>query len=211
MGQMIRQVSPNITRYYWYPGDKKEWLRALLAFGAGGAVFGLSYLLTKSLLAATVLGLAAAAGIAGFNLGRRDLRAVETLNGQVTRREVVAASGRSGWRGLVEGGAAAFAALVIVHLSARGFVADWLLPVVPGVVGALARQAGLLSGRLIHESVPASMHAEAHARANAEARTEARTEADTEARTEARTRAYAAAPSRRPHSTDAVGEPGAAV
>ena len=27
MGQIIRQISPNTTRYYWYPGDKKEWLR----------------------------------------------------------------------------------------------------------------------------------------------------------------------------------------
>src|SRR4051794_5415619 len=62
MGQMIRQISPSTTRYYWYPGDKKEWLRALLAFGAGGVVFGLAYLLTKSLLTATVLGLAVAAG-----------------------------------------------------------------------------------------------------------------------------------------------------
>jgi hypothetical protein len=156
MGQMIRQISPNTTRYYWYPGDKKEWLRALLAIGTGGCVLGLTYALTRSMLAAAVLGLAAASGIAGFNLGRRDLRAADALNSQVPRREAVSASGRAAWRGLVEGGSAAAAALVIVHLPARGVFADWLLPLVPAVIGALARQAGLLALRLSRESAPAS-------------------------------------------------------
>jgi len=207
MGQMIRQISPNTTRYYWYPGDKKEWLRAAAAFGAGGVVFGLGYLLTKSLLVATVLGLTIAAGMAGFNLGRRDLRAVDALTGQVSRRDAVAASGRAGWRGLVEGGAAALAGLIIVHLSDRGIVADWLLPVVPAVIGALARQAGLLGGRLTHESEPASTLASAPSRRVREStavfhRPESADEPTTD---------YATAPSRSPHNTDQVGEPGAAV
>ncbi|MFB9184588.1 hypothetical protein ACFFX1_41245 [Dactylosporangium sucinum] len=179
MGQIVRQLSPNTTRYYWYPGEKKDWLRALLAAGAGACVFGLSYLLTRSMLTATVLGLGVLSGVAGFNLGRRDLRALDDEAFEKGRREVIGASGRAAWRGLVQGGVMALAVLTIVHLPARGLVADWLLPLVPAVAGALARQAGLLSGRFARESAPAS--------------------------------AYATTASRRPHSTDAVGEPGAAV
>ncbi|MFG2036847.1 hypothetical protein [Dactylosporangium sp. NPDC048998] len=156
MGQMIRQTGPNTTRYYWYPGDKKEWLRALVALVAGGAVLGLAYWLTRSWLTATVLGLSTACGIAGFNLGRRDLNAADALNARTPRREVTSAAGRAAWRGLVEGSAAAFAALIIVQLPATGLVADWLLPLVPAVVGGMSRQAALLAGRLSHASEPAS-------------------------------------------------------
>ncbi|MER7006314.1 hypothetical protein ABT297_25175 [Dactylosporangium sp. NPDC000555] len=156
MGQMIRQIGPNTTRYYWYPGDKKEWLRALTALAAGGAALGLSYWVTHSWLIATVLGLSTACGIAGFNLGRRDLNAADTLNARTPRREAASAAGRAAWRGIVEGAAAAFAALVIVQLPATGLVADWLLPLVPAVVGGLARQAALLTVRLSHASERAS-------------------------------------------------------
>src|SRR4051812_5314308 len=133
MGQMIRQIGPNTTRYYWYPGDKKEWLRALIAVGAGGAVLGLTYFFSRSWLASTTLGLAVAAGVAGFNFGRRDLTAFDALNARTPRREVAGAAGRAAWRGLVQGVVVAFSALVIVHLPATGFVADWLLPLGPGV------------------------------------------------------------------------------
>jgi hypothetical protein len=157
MGQMIRQISPNTTRYYWYPGDKKEWLRALFACGAGSAVFGLTFLLTRSVVAATVLGLSTAVGCACFNLGRRDTRALDGLDkATITRRATVAASGRAAWRGLVEGVAVALAVLIVTYLPTRGFVADWLLPLVPALAAGLARQGGLLSARLTHESAKAS-------------------------------------------------------
>ncbi|WP_432836198.1 hypothetical protein [Dactylosporangium sp. CA-092794] len=157
MGQMIRQISPNTTRYYWYPGDKKEWLRALLAAVTGGAVFGLACLLTRNSLPAAVLGLSAASGVYGFNLGRRDLTAVEALDARTSRREAVGAAGRSAWRGFAEGAAAACAALIIVHLPARGLVADWLLPLVPAVVLGVSRQAAMLAARLTHRSDAASV------------------------------------------------------
>jgi hypothetical protein len=156
MGQMIRQIGPNTTRYYWYPGDKKEWLRALVAVVSGGAVLGLGYFFTRSWLAATVLGLSVAAGVAGFNFGRRDLAAADELNARTPRREVASAAGRAAWRGLVQGGVVGFAALVIVHLPATGVVADWLLPLVPGVAFGLARQAALVARRLSHESTKAT-------------------------------------------------------
>ncbi|GAA1544978.1 hypothetical protein GCM10009827_076170 [Dactylosporangium maewongense] len=157
MGHIIRQLTPNTTRYYWYPGDKKEWLRALVACGAGGAVFGLTVLLTRSVVAATVLGVSTSVGCACFNLGRRDTRALDGLDtATITRREAVAASGRGAWRGMVEGVAVALAVLLVAYLPARGLLADWLLPLVPALAAGIARQGGLLSARLTHESAKAS-------------------------------------------------------
>ncbi|WP_432986784.1 hypothetical protein [Dactylosporangium sp. CA-233914] len=152
MGQMIRQIGPNTTRYYWYPGDKKEWLRALVAVTAGGAVLGLAYVFTHSWLTSTVLGLSAAAGVAGFNFGRRDLAAADAIDARTPRRAVFTAASRASWRGFAEGGAIGLAALIIVHLPATGVFADWLLPLVPGVAFGLARQASLLAVRLSHSS-----------------------------------------------------------
>lgn len=157
MGQIIRQISPNTTRYYWYPGDKKEWLRALFACGAGCAVFGCTFLLTGSVVAATVLGLSTTAGSACFNLGRRDTRALDVLDrATITRRAAAAASGRAAWRGLVEGATVAAAVLIVAHLPTGGFVVDWVLPLVPALAAGIARQGGLLSARLTHESAKAS-------------------------------------------------------
>lgn len=156
MGQMIRQLGPNSTRYYWYPGDKKEWLRALVATVAGGATLGVAYFFTRSWLTSTVLGLSVAAAFAGYNLGRRDLTAADALNVRTPRREAASAAARATWRGFAEGAGAAFAALIIVHLPAQGFFADWLLPLVPAVVGGLARQTALITQRLSHESQNAS-------------------------------------------------------
>jgi hypothetical protein len=46
--------------------------------------------------------------------------------------------------------------LVVTHLPTRGFVVDWLLPLVPALAAGLARQGGLLSARLTHVSAKAS-------------------------------------------------------
>lgn len=159
MGQMIRQIGPNTTRYYWYPGDRREWLRALVAALVGGAVLGLAYAFTRSWLVATVLGLSAAAGLFGFNLGKRDITATDALDARTPRREAASAAGRAAWRGFAEGAAAAFAGLIIVHLPATGVLADWVLPLVPAVVGGLARQAALVTVRLSHQSESASTFA----------------------------------------------------
>ncbi|WP_433057438.1 hypothetical protein [Dactylosporangium sp. CS-033363] len=156
MGQMIRQIGPNTTRYYWYPGDRKEWLRALLAVGTGGAVLGLTYFLTRSWLAATTLGLTVASGVAGFNFGRRDLAAADALNARTPRRDAASAVGRASWRGFAQGAVVALGTLIVVHLPATGFAADWLLPLAPGVAFGLAWQASLVAGRLSHESSKAT-------------------------------------------------------
>jgi hypothetical protein len=38
VGQIVKQVGEGTTRYYWYPGDRGDWLRAGLAVGSGFAV-----------------------------------------------------------------------------------------------------------------------------------------------------------------------------
>src|SRR4051794_2111539 len=139
MGQMIRQISPNTTRYYWYPGDRKAWLRALVAAVSGGAVLGLTYLLTHNTLAAMVLGLSVAAGLSAHNLGRPHPQAADPLSPSPPRRDIVSTGGRAAWRGFAEGTAAALAALIIAGLAPAGFWADWVLPLVPAVIGGVSR------------------------------------------------------------------------
>src|SRR2546426_1004296 len=46
------------------------------------------------------------------------------------------------------------AAVLIANLPARGFAANWLLPIVPAAIGALAHQAGMLWEQLARASAP---------------------------------------------------------
>ena len=158
MGQIVKQVSATTTRYYWYPGEKREWIRAGIAIGLGLAVLGAVGFVTRSVLAAVVSGASVTAAAAGVNLGRRDARAIAGINATTARRAAVAQAGRAAWRGLVAGAGGATAAILIVNLPARGVVGNWLLPMVPAVVGALAHQGGMLYERLGHESALASTH-----------------------------------------------------
>ncbi|GAA4702091.1 hypothetical protein GCM10023263_44930 [Phytohabitans rumicis] len=151
MGRIVKQVSEGTTKYYWYPGDKKEWIRAGVALGIGLAVFGLLMLFTRNVLVATVVGASATAVAAGLNFGRRDARALAgfpDLGDKAARRAAVGHTGKAVWRALAHGFGGAAAAVLILNLPHRGVVADWILPVVPAVVGALAHQAGMLYERL---------------------------------------------------------------
>ncbi|GAB7043264.1 MULTISPECIES: hypothetical protein [Catenuloplanes] len=151
MGQIVKQVSETTTKYYWYPGERKEWLRALLALAAGAGVFGLLWLVTRDLLVAVVAGTSVAAAVAGVNFGRRDARALDgfpKLGDKAARRAAVGHTGRAAWRGLAHGFGGAAAAVLILNLPDHGLLADWVLPVVPAVVGALGHQAGMLHERL---------------------------------------------------------------
>jgi len=159
MGQIVKQVSATTTRYYWYPGEKREWIRAGIAVGLGLAVLGGVGFVTRNVLAAVVSGASVTAAAAGANLGRRDAKAIAGINASTTRRVAVGQAGRAAWRGLVAGAGGATAAILIVNLpSSRGVAGDWLLPMVPAVVGALAHQGGMLYERLAHESALASTH-----------------------------------------------------
>lgn len=151
MGRIVKQVSENTTKYYWYPGDKKEWIRAGVAVGIGATVFGILIAFTHNVLAATVAGTSVTLAVAGLNFGRRDARALAgfpDLGDKAARRAAVAHTGRAAWRGLAQGFGAAAAAVAILNLPHRGVVADWILPILPGVVGALSHQAGMLYEQL---------------------------------------------------------------
>ncbi|HET6212532.1 MAG TPA: hypothetical protein VFE14_06635 [Micromonosporaceae bacterium] len=151
MGRIVKQVSENTTKYYWYPGDKKEWIRAGIALGIGAAAFGILSMLMHDTLVATVVGCSLTLAVAGMNFGRRDARALSgfpDLGDKAARRAAIAHTGRAAWRGMVEGFAGAAAAVIILNLPHRGVLPDWVLPLVPAVVGALAHQAGMLYEQL---------------------------------------------------------------
>jgi hypothetical protein len=160
MGQIARQVSANTTRYYWYPGDKREWARAAVAVALGGAVAGIVATMTHGLLAAAVVGTATTAVLTGFNFGRRDSRALKDLPDladRAMRRAALTHGGRAAWRGGVQGAFWAGSAVAVANLPSHGMLANWVLPLVPAVAGALAHQAGMLYERTGQMVVPTTL------------------------------------------------------
>src|SRR4051812_4459497 len=106
MGQIVKQVSETTTKYSWYPGEKREWLRAGLALGAGAAAFSVVVLLARDVLTAAVVGASVTAAMTGSNFGRRDARALAgfpDLGDRAARRAAVAHTGRAAWRATVQG------------------------------------------------------------------------------------------------------------
>lgn len=149
MGRIVKQVSENTTKYYWYPGDKKDWVKAGIALGAGAVIFAVARLFTEGPLWGATLGASTTLAVAGFNFGRRDARALHTFpDVAAARRAAVADTGRAAWRALVEGFGAAAAAVLIMNIPRTGFTYNWILPVLPAIVGALGHQAGMLYERL---------------------------------------------------------------
>jgi hypothetical protein len=160
MGQIVKKFSENTSRYYWYPGDKREWIRAGIAVGAGAVMFGFALLFTGHAVPAVTAGAAVTAVLAGFNFGRRDLRAAQADvegSGRAARRALAGHVARAGWRGAVQGIGAAFAAVLIANLPASGLLADWILPAVPAAFGALAHQAGMAYERMAQTRMPAGL------------------------------------------------------
>ena len=143
MGRFAKPASGGITKYYWYPGERSDWIRAAIAAGCGLVTIALVTAVTGSSLWAAVLGASITAGVAGVTFGRKDVRALQTFAGFAALD-----TGRAVWRALVKGFGAAAAAVLVVHAAdGVGFAASWLLPVVPGVVGAIAHQAGMMYER----------------------------------------------------------------
>ena len=151
MGRIVKQLSDTTSKYYWYPGEKEEWIRAIVALAVGGGSAALLMLITRNSLAAVVVGCCATLAVAGFNFGRRDAKALAgfpDMNDKAARRAAVAYSGRAFWRGMVQGLAAAFAAIIVLNMVHSGWLADWVLPLLPAAVGALGHQAGMVWDRL---------------------------------------------------------------
>lgn len=151
MGRIVKKIDDSTSKYYWYPGEKDEWIRALVALAVGGGVAALVMLTTHNGLAAIVAGCSATMLFAGFNFGRRDAKALAgfpDLSDKAARRAAIVYSGRAFWRGLVQGLGAALAAVLVVNTDHTGSMADWILPLVPAVLGALGHQTGMVWDRL---------------------------------------------------------------
>ena len=151
MGRIVKQLSDSTSKYYWYPGNKQEWVRALVAVSVGAGVAILILIFTGDSLTAVVTGCAATLAVSGFNFGRRDARALAGfpgLNDKAARRTAIVYTGRAAWRGIAQGLGAAFAAVLVLNMGHAGWLADWLMPLAPAVVGALGHQAGMIWDRL---------------------------------------------------------------
>jgi hypothetical protein len=106
MGQIVKQVSEHTTKYYWYPGDKREWARAALAIGGGAAAFAALTILGAAVLTAVVLGASVTAATTGVNFGRRDAAALAgfpDLGERGARRAAMEHTGRAAWRATAQG------------------------------------------------------------------------------------------------------------
>ena len=157
MGRVIKEIGEGTTRYYWYPGEKSDWIRAAVAIGSGLAGAGLLMSVSHIAVLSVTVGASLTAAIAGVNFGRRDYRAARgfpELSGKALRRAAVAHSGRAAWRGLVEGSAGVVAAVLIANLPPGGFLANWVLPILPATIGAFAHQAGMVYERLAESGMP---------------------------------------------------------
>lgn len=143
MGRFARPASGGITKYYWYPGERSDWIRAAIAAGCGIVTIAVVAAVTGSQLWAAVLGTSVTAGVAGVSFGRKDARALQAFAGFGAID-----TGRAVWRALVKGFGAAAAAVIVVHAGdGQTFVASWLLPVLPAIVGAIAHQGGMMYER----------------------------------------------------------------
>jgi hypothetical protein len=149
MGHIVRAIDAETTRYHWYPGERVEWLRAIRAVLTGLLTFAAVGLLTRSMLYGLATGASVTAVLTGFAFGRRDLRGIRAFpqRGRARRAVVVGHSARAAWRGAVQGMGGAAGALCVANLGAHGLLADWLLPVLPVLLGALAHQAGMVYER----------------------------------------------------------------
>jgi hypothetical protein len=122
-----------------------------VALGVGGVVATLLMLITRNSVTAVVLGTSVTLAMAGFNIGRRDSQALADFPGpagKAARRASIGHTGKAAWRGLVMGLGSAAAAALIINLGPRGWLFDWVLPVVPAVICAIARQIGLVWEKL---------------------------------------------------------------
>ncbi|MCW2504441.1 MAG: hypothetical protein JWO79_2725 [Actinomycetia bacterium] len=138
MGRMARPASGGLTKYYWYPGERGDWVQAIAAVGSGLVTGVLVRAVSGSGLWGAVLGATVTAVLAGHTLGKRDAKALRGLT-----RIGAAEGGRAAWRGFVKGAGPVLAALLVYRSGGHGFVDGWVLPLVPGAAGALTHQAAM--------------------------------------------------------------------
>lgn len=149
MGRIVRDSGAGVTKYYWYPGEKSDWVKTAVALGAGGLTFLLCFVLFKDSLIAAVAGASVSTGLGGLYLGRSDVKALQEFHDLTAERRAAVADGaHAAWRGTLQGFSFAAAAVLVLNMPHEGFLANWVLPVVPAVAGALAHTAGMIYERM---------------------------------------------------------------
>lgn len=142
MGRYVKERGEGSSTYYWYPGQKTDWVQAGIAVGSGAAAAAVIRVMTGSPMWAALVGFSVAAALVGTYLGRRDARALAVT--KVTRLSGIVLLGLAFLRALAKGSGAALAAIVVVRLASSGFWSEWVLPLVPAVVGAIAHHVGMV-------------------------------------------------------------------
>jgi hypothetical protein len=152
MGKIVRQISEGVTKHYWYPGEKTDWIRAGLTVAGGGLLFALVYVVFKNSLIAAVVAGTAVQIVVGVYLGRRDTVGISEFHDPSSERRAAVADGtRAAWRGTLQGLLCAGSAMLVLNMPHDGFLADWILPFVPSIAGALAHSGGMLWERVAQD------------------------------------------------------------
>ncbi|GAA3387501.1 hypothetical protein [Cryptosporangium minutisporangium] len=141
MGRYVKERGEGAQTYYWYPGQKVDWVHAGIAVGSGLIAAAAIRVATGSTMWAAAVGFSVSAGLAGTYLGRRDARALAITN--VNRLSGIVLLVMAFVRALAKGSGAALAAIVIARTATPGFWTEWALPLVPAVIGAVAHHLGM--------------------------------------------------------------------
>jgi hypothetical protein len=172
MGRYVKKRDDTTSMYYWYPGEKVDWVQAGMAAGSGLLAAAVIRVVTGSWMWGSAVGFTVAAALAGLYLGRRDARALAVK--EFSRFGGIIHVGMAFVRALAKGCGAALAAMVVAKLATGGFWMHWVLPLVPAVVGAVAHHLGMFYEQMEKVSkVPVKASESALAKAVAEGRLKA--------------------------------------
>jgi hypothetical protein len=141
MGRYVKERAEGAQTHYWYPGQKTDWVQAAIAIGSGAIAAAAIRVVTGSNMWAAAVGFTVTAALAGTYLGRRDARALAVTT--VNRLSGVLLLVMAFIRALAKGSGAALAAVVITRAATPGIWTEWVLPLVPAVVGAVAHHLGM--------------------------------------------------------------------
>ncbi|GAA0262874.1 hypothetical protein [Cryptosporangium japonicum] len=141
MGRYVKKRGDDAETQYWYPGQKVDWMQGAIAIGSG-AIAGVAIrLVSGSTMWGAAVGFSVTAALAGMYLGRRDARALAVTD--TSRLSGLVLIAMAFLRALAKGSGAALAAIVIARAATPGVWTEWILPLVPAVIGAVAHHLGM--------------------------------------------------------------------
>jgi len=141
MGRYVKKRGDEASTHYWYPGQKDDWVQAGIAIGSGLIAGVAIRVVTGSTMWGAAVGFSITAALAGTYLGRRDARALAITN--VSRLSGILLLVMAFVRALAKGSGAALAAIVIARAATPGIWTEWILPLAPAVIGAVAHHLGM--------------------------------------------------------------------